>query len=107
MNKYYLPPELWNKIIVMSNYLMTREKKMYFTNVHTQLKLLFDDAYAYHIDKYIGYESFIIFSGVDEDYEFDEEKIKGTEQQILYVLCKSMNLVSCIKGMMRNRQEYI
>ena len=102
-----LPPELCDKIIIMRYYLMAQDKKIYFKQIHNQLILLFDEAYEYHIDKYIGYESFIIFSGVDEDYEFDEEKIKGTEQQILYVLCKSMNLVSCIKGMMRNRQEYI
>ena len=107
MNKYYLPPELWNKIIVMSNYLMTREKKIYFTNVHNQLKLLFDDAYDYHIDKYIGYESFIIGLDNNKQYNYDEDKIKNAEHQILYELYESNNLVSCIKAMERNQLEYI
>ena len=49
----------------MSYYLMARDKKNTFTQIHNQLILLFDEAYDYHIDKYIGYESMIISSSVD------------------------------------------
>jgi hypothetical protein len=84
---------------------MARDKKNTFTQIHNQLILLFDEAYDYHIDKYIGYESMIISSGVD-GIIYDEEKIKEVEHQILYELCKSQNLVLCIKAMMRNQLEY-
>ena len=106
MTKYYLPPEIWNKIIIMSNYIMSRDKKKYFKDVHKQLFLLFNDAYDYHIDKYIGYEFFIIGMDDDDEYEFDEEKIKDSKNQILYDLCKYNKLVTCIKAMEQNRQEY-
>jgi hypothetical protein len=100
-----LPPELWDKIIIISYYLMARDKKKAFKKIHNQLILLFDEAYDYHIDKYIGYESMII-SLEDGIYEFDESEIKAVEHQILYELCKSQNLVLCIKSMMRNQLEY-
>ena len=56
----YLPYELCYKIIIMRYYLMAQDKKIYFKQIHNQLKLSFDEAYNSHIDKYIGYESMII-----------------------------------------------
>ena len=44
----------------MRYYLMAQDKKIYFKQIHNQLKLSFDEAYNSHIDKYIGYESMII-----------------------------------------------
>lgn len=104
---YYLPNELWDKIMIMSYYLMAREKKQKFNQIHRQLKLLFDDAYNYHIDKYIGYESFIICMDDDGEYQFDEEKIKETNIKVIYSLMMKNNLVECITAMQQNRLEYI
>ena len=104
--EYYLPNEIWNKIMIMSYYLMAKDKKIYFNPIHRQLKLLFDDAYNYHIDKYIGYESFIICMDDDGIMEFDDTKIKVAEKNILYSLIMKNNLVHCITAMQKNRQEY-
>ena len=104
--KYYLPNELWDKIMIMSYYLIAREKKKYFSSVHKQLKLLFNDAYDYHIDKYIGYESFITNMNSNGEYEFDEEEIKETNLKTFYSLLSNYTLVECIKAMARNRLEY-
>jgi hypothetical protein len=101
----YLPPELWDKIMIMSYYLMAQDKKKKYKQIHKQLKLSFDEAYDYHIDKYIGYESMIIALD-DGIYEFDESKIKDAEMKIYYELCETQTLVSCIKAMMRNQLEY-
>ena len=103
---YYLPNELWDKIMIMSYYLMVREKKKKLIKIHTQLKLLFDDAYNYHIDKYIGYESYIICMDNDGVIDFDEEKIKIAEKKILYSLMMKNKLVECIITMQKNRQDY-
>lgn len=105
--EYYLPNEIWDKIMIISYYLMVGEKKKKFNEIHKQLKLLFNDAYDYHIDKYIGYESFIIGMNSNDEYEFDEEKINDTNIKIIYSLMNNNKLVECIKAMWRNRQEYI
>ena len=106
----YLPNELWDKITILSNYLMSRNKKKIFSNVHKQLLYSFESAYDFHIDKYIGYESIIILLNDNGVYEFDEEKLKLTEYDILNTLCETKTLVSCIKVMssrFQNRLEYI
>ena len=102
----YLPPELWDKILIMSYYLMAQDKKKKFKQIHKQLKLSFNEAYDYHIDKYIGYESMIIALDDDGIYEFDESKIKDAEMEIYYELCETKLLVTCIKAMMRNQLVY-
>jgi hypothetical protein len=101
-----LPPELCDKIMIMRYYLMSQDKKIYFKQIHNQLILLFDEAYDYHIDKYIGYESMIIALDDGGTYEFDESKIKEEEHKILYELYETKMLVTCIKAMMRNQLEY-
>ena len=105
----YLPPELWDKIYILSNYLMSRNKKKIFSNVHKQLLYSFDDAYDWHIDKYIGYESMIIPLDEDGVYHLDNEKLKLIEYGILNTLCEKKTLVSCIKTMssrVKNRLEH-
>ena len=102
----YLPPELWHKIMVMSYYLMAQDKKNKFKKIHKQLKLSFNDAYDYHIDKYIGYESMLIALDDDGIYEFDDSKFKSYQDDIFNKLCKTQNLVSCIKAMLRNQRVY-
>jgi len=102
----YLPPELWDKIIVMSYYLMAQDKKNKFKKIHKQLKLSFNDAYDYHIDKYIGYESMITALDDEGVYEFDDSKFKSYQDDIFNKLCETQNLVSCIKAMLRNQRLY-
>jgi hypothetical protein len=104
--KYYLPNELWDKIMIMSYYLMAREKKQKFNQIHRQLKKLFDYTYDYYIDKYIGYESFIICMDDNGLYVFDEERIKDTSTNILYSIMRRNNLVECIIAMQQTRLEY-
>ena len=102
----YLPQELWDKIMIMSYYLMNRDKQKYFNQIHRQLKKLFDYAYDYHIDKYIGYESFIISMDDDGLYVFDEERIKDTSTNILYSLRRRNQLVCYIIAMQQTRPGY-
>ena len=101
-----LPHELWHKIMIMSYYLMAQNKKNKFKKIHRQLKLSFNDIYDYHIDKYIGYESMLIALDDDGVYEFDDSKFKSYQDDIFNTLCKTQNLVSCIKAMLRNQRVY-
>jgi len=103
----YLPTELWDKIYILSNYLMGRNKKKILSNVHKQLLYSFDYVYDWHIDKYIGYESMIIILDDDGFYEIDNDKMELIEHEILNTLCETKTLVSCIKVMSTRVQNLL